>query len=316
MAFKPAVTAALLFALARCTEAAREPRPWLDASLPIPQRVATLMAAMTLDEKVAQLSADCSSSLNYTTEPWRDTSFGTLGIECSAYPNSDTTDLAGRIARLRQYSIDALNMSRLGIPVSFHVETSHCGAAGGTIMPMGITQGASWNVDLVFDVAATIALEARSFGGSKGLSPEINVVTDPRFGRSEENFGSDALLVTKMAERATMGLQGGATMPDDYLAQQSASVVAEAKHCCVYGWSGLDGGAANVDEKLLHDVYLKPWRAFIRAGGRGMMMSHNNLNFVPMHANSAIMTDLFRTTWGYKGSKFAIKLYPNPPTHH
>jgi hypothetical protein len=81
MAFKPSVTAALLFALARCTEAAREPRPWLDASLPIPQRVATLMAAMTLDEKVAQLSADCSSSLNYTTEPWRDTSFGTLGMQ-------------------------------------------------------------------------------------------------------------------------------------------------------------------------------------------------------------------------------------------
>ena len=79
----------------------------------------------------------------------------------------------------------------------------------------------------------------------------------------QENFGSDPLLVTKMTEKATVGLQGGSTMPDEYLAQYNASMIAAAKHCCVYGFSGLDGGAADVDEKSLHDIYSKPWRAFV-----------------------------------------------------
>jgi beta-xylosidase len=277
-----------------------EARPWLAPGQPIAARVAALLAAMTLEEKAAQLAADCSSSLNYTAEPFAATGFGIIGIECSSFANASTTDVAGRIALARAYQLDALRVSRLGIPVTFHIETSHCGAAGGTIFPMGITQGASWDVDLVGEVAAVIGLEARAWGGTRGLSPEINVVTDPRFGRSEENFGSDPLLVTKMAERATVALQGGdGAGPDEYLAP--AGVAAEAKHCCAYGVSGLDGGSADVDDKTLHDVYWKPWRAFIRAGGRGMMMAHNNLNSVPMHANAGVMKALFREQWGFKG---------------
>jgi beta-xylosidase len=275
-------------------------RPWLAPGQPIAARVSALLAAMTLEEKAAQLAADCSGTLNYPTEPFAATGFGIIGIECSSFPNASTTDMAGRIALARQYQLDALRVSRLGIPITFHIETSHCGAAGGTIFPMGITQGASWNTELVAEVAAVIGLEARAWGGTRGLSPEINIVTDPRFGRSEENFGSDPLLVTKMAVRATVALQGGdGAAPDEYLA--ASGVAAEAKHCCAYGVSGLDGGAADVDDKTLHDVYYKPWRAFIRAGGRGMMMAHNNLNSVPMHANTAVMKTLFRESWGFKG---------------
>lgn len=278
-------------------------RPWLAPGQPIAQRVASLIATMTLEEKAAQLAADCSSSLNYTLESWASTSFGTLGIECSAYANEGAVDMAGRIAIARQYQLDALRISRLGIPITFHTETSHSGAAGGTIFPMGITLGASFDADLVGDVFGVIGVEARAWGATRGLSPEINVATDPRFGRSEENFGSDPLLVSKLAERATIGLQGGIAAADDYLpglAAGASTVAAEAKHCLAYGWSGLDGGAADIDEKTLHDVYFKPWRVFVRAGGRGAMTAHNNLNSVPMHANAGIMTTLFRGTWGFR----------------
>ena len=85
--------------------------------------------------------------------------------------------MACRIANLRAFQLAALNETRLGIPSTFVIETSHCGAAGGTIFPMGATQGSSWDVPLVGEVAAAIALEARAWGGSRGLSPEINVVT-------------------------------------------------------------------------------------------------------------------------------------------
>ena len=82
-------------------------------------------------------------------------------------------------------------------------------------------------------------------------------MTDPRFGRTEENFGADALLVAAMATAAVQGLQGGSARPSEYLPNPNTSIVAEAKHCCVYGWSGLDGGSADVDDKTLFEMYLK-----------------------------------------------------------
>jgi hypothetical protein len=65
--------------------------------------------------------------------------------------------------------------------------------------------------------------------------------------------------------------------------------------------TGLDGGAADISEKTLHDIYLKPWRAFVRKGGSGVMMSHNEINGMPMHANADYMKHLFRDTWNYTG---------------
>ena len=98
-----------------------------------------------------------------------------------------------------------------------------------------------------------------------------------------------------------VGLQGGEQPPTEYLPTPNASVGAEAKHCCAYGFSGLDGGAADLSEKTLHDIYLKPWRAFVRKGGSGVMMSHNEINGMPMHANADFMKHLFRETWNYTG---------------
>jgi beta-glucosidase len=238
-------------------------RPWLTPGQPIAARVASLLAEMTLEEKAMQLNYNCDATrFNWSAAPWASTSIGSVGIECST-PPADPCDMACRIAALREYQLGALNSSRLGIPVTFVIETSHCGAAGGTIFPMGVTQGASWNVSLVREVAAAIAVEARAWGGSRGLSPEINVVTDPRFGRTEENFGEEPLLVARMAAAATLGLQGSG-MPTDYLASYDDNIVAEAKHCCAYGFSGLDGGAADVSEATLRNVFV---RARVCVGG-------------------------------------------------
>lgn len=303
---------------------------------------------MTPDEKAMQLVYECAGNLfaGYNASGWGATGIGTVGIECSGYPAGAT--MAERIAALRAFQQGAIAQTRLGIPITFAIETSHCGAAGGTIFPMGATQGATWNASLVGDVARAIAAEARAWGGDRGLSPEINVVTDPRFGRLEgggkrgergqlkssnhartkpgasgthagsplphgpsaENFGEEALLVARMATAAVLGLQG-AGAPTEYLLDPTASIVAEAKHALGYGISGLDGGAADVSDKTLHDVFLKPWRAFIRAGGRGMMAAHNDLNGLPMHANPVIFQQLFRGEWNYTG--FVGSDYVRPP---
>ena len=312
------------------TAAAGPAKPWLAPGQPIAARVAALLAQMTPQEKHSQLQYWCPQSMNWSSTNYAGTGVGSVGIECSGeLGDAMQCDIACRIATLRQFQLDAINQTRLGIPVTFVIETSHSGAAGGVssptrclyrvhstglfltdsfmfvimqaVFPMGVTQGSSWNTSAVGAVARAIALEARSWGGSRGLSPEISVVTDQRFGRTEENYAGDPLLATKMAEAAVVGLQGGEQPPTEYLPTPNASVGAEAKHCCAYGFSGLDGGAADLSEKTLHDIYLKPWRAFVRKGGSGVMMSHNEINGMPMHANADFMKHLFRETWNYTG---------------
>ena len=125
----------------------------------------------------------------------------------------------------------------------------------------------------------------------------VRDVIDTIPGRTEENFGEDPTLVEAMAVAAVTGLQGGTARPTDYL-PDNQSIVCEAKHCCAYGAGGRDGASADISTKTLHDVYLRPWKAYIAAGGRGMMLAHNELNGVQMHANHFIMTELFRETLG------------------
>lgn len=75
-----------------------------------------------------------------------------------------------------------LKTSRLSIPVTFHAETLHSSAASGTIFPMPVGQGSTWDTEIVRMVAAANARQARAGGIDRGFSPEINVCTDPRFG--------------------------------------------------------------------------------------------------------------------------------------
>ena len=100
-----------------------------------------------------------------------------------------------------------MNNSRLKIPVSFHQETLH-GAMAGVIFPMPVSQGATWNVQLVEQIASIIALEAWATGTDRGFSPELNVPTDPRFGRLEENFGEDPVLVRYLIDYDILGGKG------------------------------------------------------------------------------------------------------------
>jgi beta-glucosidase len=204
-------------------------RPWLAPGQPIDARVRALLAAMSPDEKAMQLMYECAGSLaaGWNASSWASTSIGAVGIECSGYATG--TNMSQRIANLRAYQQGALAYSRLGLPVAFAIETSHCGAAGGTIFPMGAALGASWNATLVQAVFSAIALEARAWGGDRGLSPEISLATDPRFGRTEENFGEEPLHGSVLAAAAVAGLQGGSEMPTDYLASFDAAIVAEAK---------------------------------------------------------------------------------------
>lgn len=182
--------------------------------------------------------------------------------------------------------------------------TAACGASGlahdmGCIFPMPAGQGASWNRTLVRSIAAAIARETRASGADRGFSPELQVCTDPRFGRTQENFGGDPFLVSELGVAATLGLHGGDTSgPTGYLPNFNTTITSEAKHYAAYGFGDADGAPADVSIPTLYDVYLKPWKAYVNAGGRGAMASHNSVNGRPCHSSSWLLTDVFRKELG------------------
>lgn len=115
-----------------------------------------------------------------------------------------------------------------------------CGADGndvlGTIFPMPAGQGSSWNRSAVRTIAAAIAIESRASGADRGFSPELQVATDPRFGRTQENFGGDPFLVSELGVAAVLGLHGGDTAgPGGYLPNYNTTITSEAKHYAAYG---------------------------------------------------------------------------------
>lgn len=138
--------------------------------------------------------------------------------------------------------------TRLGIPASFFAETTHSGGAPGTtVFPMPVSQGASWNVSLVEQIGAINALELRSSGGDQGLSPILQVCTDPRFGRMEENFGEDPAMVAAYGVAAVTGLQGssglgsGPGAASTYIGDAVNHITSQAKHFAMYGAGPKDG---------------------------------------------------------------------------
>jgi hypothetical protein len=76
-----------------------------------------------------------------------------------------------------------------------------------------------------------------------------------------------------------------------------------------YGCPGKDGLPCDVSERTLREVYLKPWSAFVKAGGRGVMASHQSLNWMPMHANHRLLTQVLREEIGDRSAPFSFMLF-------
>ena len=294
-----------------CTAAAavssqQKPLVWLDPTQPVEARLDALLPTLTTEQLAAQTlhlwftqtMPDLMAKYNktgvgasYIIEP---TANGT----CNADP---ACNLAARNAANQQL------MAGVGIPVTFVSETLHSPWVGqGVVMPMPVTMGATWNVSLLTEVGKAIAAEATACGITRGFSPEINVCTDPRFGRTQENLGSDALHVGTLGVALATGLQGGAGdsgSPSEYVLPGGLSL--EAKHLVAYGSGDADGAPADMSPMTLHDVYLRPWRMFFAAGGRGAMLSHNSINGIPAHMSHEIMTEIIRTAWNHSKVFFA-----------
>lgn len=189
---------------------------------------------------------------------------------------------------------------RLGIPHMQAGEALHgvCLPLA-TSFPMAIALASTWDPELIENMATIIAKEARALGVHHVYSPMLGVARDPRWGRTEESYGEDPYLVSRIGVAFIKGLQGMGEKRFD-----ENHIIATAKHFIADGEpiAGLNGSAFDVSERTLHEIHLPPFKAAVEEARVGSIMpAHHSLNGVPCHSNKYIMDDILRDTYGFDG---------------
>ena len=291
--------------------------PYWNSALPTDQRVADLLGRMTLDEKIAQITAlwDNKTEIedsSYNFDPAKATQTHPNGIGEISRPSDKHGPGSPRIEPPRsiEQSVAYVNAvqtwarehTRLGIPVLFHEEALHgLAVKDATSYPQAIGLASTWDPDLLRQVDAEIASEARPRGIQEVLSPVVDVARDPRWGRIEETFGEDPYLVGEMGVAAVEGLQGAGT--GHTLAP--GKVFATLKHLTGHGQpeSGTNVGPAPLGERTLREFFFPPFeQAVKRTGVEAVMASYNEIDGIPSHSNVWLLHDVLRGEWGYKGA--------------
>ncbi len=280
---------------------ATDPTPtYLDASASVDDRVADLLALMTLDEKLAQLGsawvfqiAGADGLDAERAEPVLRHGIGHI-TRISGASSLGAAAAAALANEIQQHLVDH---TRLGIPAIVHEEIcSGFMAREATIFPQALGVAGTFRPEHNRAIADAIRLQMRSMGAHQGLSPVLDVCRDPRWGRCEESYGEDPQLVTAMGNAFIEGLQ---------TADLRDGVVATAKHFVGYGASegGLNWAPAHLPERELRDVYLRPFESAVRDSGLASVMNgYHEIDGLPCGANRWLLTDLLRGEWGFDGT--------------
>ena len=292
-----------------------------DPRAPIPDRVADLMARMTLREKTAQLSTAWARKAQMIDglafDPAKAGTAFPDGIGHVARPSDKRgvpgiAGAAGGTAakwRTPEQTVDFINAlqrwavedTRLGIPVLLHEESLHgYMATEATMFPQAIGLAGTFDTDLMRRVQSVIARETRARGVPYVLSPVVDIVRDPRWGRIEETFGEDPYLTAEMGVAAVEGLQGAGKF--DHLPPNK--VFATLKHMTGHGqpMSGNNIAQADLGERELRENFFPPFREIVRRTSiAAVMPSYNEIDGVPSHANKWLLDDVLRGEWGFDG---------------
>jgi beta-glucosidase len=245
--------------------------------------VDSLLAAMTLEEKLGQLnqlSADGMAGDTLATLIRR----GGVGSLMDVI-GADTTRALQRLA---------IERSRLHVPLLFADDVIH---GFRTIFPIPLGEASGWDPPLAERSARIAAIEAAANGIAWTYAPMVDVARDPRWGRIMEGSGEDPFLGAAFAAARVRGFQG-----DDLRAP--TAVAATAKHFAAYGAGegGRDYNGADISERALREVYLPPFHAAVCAGVQTLMAGFNEIAGIPSHANRRLLTDILRGEWHFDGT--------------
>lgn len=268
------------------------------------ERVARLLAQMTLREKVGQMTqleigmvtAGGGQAIRIDPEKLRRAvvEYGVgslLNVKDEALPPATWHDV------LRQIQAAAAT-TRLKIPVLYGIDSIH-GAnyvAGSTLFPQPLGMAATWNPELMLAASRLAAAETRAAGVPWNFSPVLDVGRNPLWPRFYETFGEDAYLASVMGVAAVRGYQG------DGLAAPGA-VAACLKHYVGYSYptTGHDRTPALIPDVMMREHFLPPFAAAVRAGAASVMVNSGEVNGVPGHVNRELLVDVLRGEMGFAG---------------
>lgn len=302
----------LLFISISLTGIFAQPSPYKNPKLSPDVRAKDLLTKMTIDEKIAQLQCMWSKKPYVTIGKFNEANAAKVfkyGLGQIARINEPLPDsIAGKY--LIQHPKDGATLynavqkyfiekTRLGIPVMVHEEGLHGQQSqDATNFPTPMALASSWNENLISEVFANVAEEIRARGGHQVLAPVVDVVRDPRWGRTDETFGEDPYLISRLAIAEIKALQG----TGEYL--KPNKVAATLKHFGVHGQSegGVNVAPSNIDKRTSYEVFFAPFKACIKqAAVMNIMPCYNELFGIPVHANKSLLTDLVRNKWGFRG---------------
>jgi len=276
-----------------------------DISQPLEKRVQDLLKQMNINEKACQLTTlygygavleDSLPTPEWKNEVWKD---GIANIDemLTGQRKSKVFSLpysahADAINKIQKFFIED---TRLGIPVDFTNE----GIAGlkhekATSFPREIGQGCTFDRDLIHSIGVVEGKEAKALGYTNVYAPEMDVSSDPRWGRVESCYGSSPYLVGQLGDEMIEGMQ-------------KQGIASTLKHFAVYSIpiGGRDGGVRThprVAPREMREIYLEPFRETIEtAHPVGVMASYNEYDGVPIIASKQFLTDILRKEYGFNG---------------
>ena len=281
----------------------------MDSSLRPKERAQNLLRRMTVKEKAGQLNQrlhgfscyerngdEFRLKKKFTDEVERCAGLGILYGLYRADPwsgrnasNGIAPESAVRVYNLVQHYV--VEHSRLGIPVLMSSECPHGHQAlDGYLLPVNLGLGAACNPKLLREAFGVCAQQLKSMGVDLALMSVLDVLRDPRWGRSEECYGEDPFLCASLAKAAVAGCQEN-------------GVVSVAKHFCAQGETkgGINASAAGIGERELREIHLPPAKACCEANVGGIMAAYNEIDGVPCHANKKLLTDILRDEFGFNG---------------
>lgn len=277
----------------------------------VAQRVDDLLARMTLEEKVGQMNQLVGIehfkqySTSMSTEELATNTANAFypGVTVQHMEEWTRRGLVSsflHVLTLEEANhLQRLNMqSRLQIPLLIGIDAIHGNAKckGNTVYPTNIGLASSFDVDMAYKIARQTAEEMRAMNMHWNFNPNVEVARDGRWGRCGETFGEDPYLVTQMGVATNKGYQRNLDNVQDVLGCVKHFVGGS------YAINGTNGAPCDVSERTLREVFFPPFKAAIQQGGDwNVMMSHNELNGIPCHTNSWLMTDVLRKEWKFKG---------------
>jgi len=272
------------------TAQAQKKKP-MDKKQDIEQKIITLMAKMTLEEKVGQMNQyngfwdvtgpapkGGSSELKYEhlRKGWVGSMLSVRGVK-----------------EVRAVQKIAVEETRLGIPLIIGFDVIH---GYKTLAPIPLAEAASWDMEAIKHSAQVAADEASASGINWTFGPMVDISRDARWGRVMEGAGEDPYLGSKVATARVKGFQG-----DDLSLPNT--IAACAKHFAGYGFSesGRDYNTVDISNATLYNTVLPSFKAANDAGVRTYMNSFNILNGIPATGNSFLQRDILKGKWGFTG---------------